>query len=138
LTKPGFAKTLKNIRSNLKNGGIYVFDILNLEAMTDSAVADLAYYVHKKIDDTQILAIQCSTLDRKNGILTSYDNYLVQKKADKPKRFHHKFSLQIYTAQELQEILAKNGFEIINQFGMDKEKFLKNKTTNILTVARKK
>ena len=115
-----------------------MFDILNLEAMTDSAVADLAYYVHKKIDDTQILAIQCSTLDRKNGILTSYDNYLVQKKADKPKRFHHKFSLQIYTAQELQEILAKNGFEIINQFGMDKEKFLKNKTTNILTVARKK
>jgi SAM-dependent methyltransferase len=138
LTKAGFAKALRNIHHNLKDGGIYIFDILNLEAMTNSAVADLAYYVHKKIDDTQILATQCSTLDSKKGILTSYDNILIQKNVDKPQKFHHKSSLQIYTAKELREVLAKNGFEIIGQYGMDGTEFLAKKTTNILTVARKK
>jgi SAM-dependent methyltransferase len=138
LTKAGFGKAMKNIRHNLKDGGIYVFDILNLEAMTDMSVAGLAYHVHKKIDNTKILAAQCSTLDRAKGILTSYDNYLIQKNVDKPERFHHKFSLQIYTAQELQEMLARHGFETVAQYGMDGAKFVKDKTLSILTVARKK
>jgi len=56
----------------------------------------------------------------------------------RPKRFNHKFSLQIYTAKELKEMLVKNGFETIGQYGMDGSNFLENKTTSILTVARKK
>jgi predicted RNA binding protein YcfA (HicA-like mRNA interferase family) len=48
-----------------------------------------------------------------------------------------KFSLQIYTAKDLREMLAKNGFETVGQYGMDGSKFLKHKTTNILTVAKK-
>jgi SAM-dependent methyltransferase len=35
LTKSGFEKAIRNIHRNLNAGGIYVFDILNLEAMTD-------------------------------------------------------------------------------------------------------
>ncbi len=138
LTKAGFEKALRNIHRNLKDGGIYIFDILNLEAMTQRAVANLAYYVHKKIDNTQILATQCSIIDTARGILTSYDSYLIQQNANKPESFHHKFSLQLYTARELQEILARNGFEIVSHCGIDGEAFIKDKTLNILTVARKK
>ncbi|MFH1157300.1 MAG: methyltransferase domain-containing protein [Pseudomonadota bacterium] len=137
LTKAGFEKAMKNIRRNLKDGGIYVFDILNLEAMTDSAVAGLAMHVSKKVNGSQLHQIQCSTIDRENGRLTSYDSSLVQKNAEKPERFTHKFSLQLYTAKELREMLGRNGFETIGQYGMDGSKFLKDKTTNILTVARK-
>lgn len=137
LTKSGFVKTLKNIYRNLNPGGIYIFDILNLQVMTDEVVADFAYYVHKKVNDTQILATQCSTIDREHGILTSYDTYLIQKNADKPSSFSHNFSLQIYTAQEIQAMLASTGFDIVAQYGMDGEKFEKNTTQNILTIARK-
>ena len=119
LTKTGFEKTIRNIRHNLKDGGIYVFDILNLEAMTDLVVADLAYCVHKEINESQIFVVQCSTIDKENGRLSSYDNYTIQKNADKPENFNHKSSLQLYTAKELKEMLAKNGFEIIGQYGMD-------------------
>ncbi len=105
--------------------------------MTDQVVADFAYYVHKKVGDTQILATQCSTLDRENGILISYDNCFVQKKADTPQSFSHKFSLQIYTAQEINEMLALTGFEVIAQHGMNGEPFEKHTTETILTVARK-
>jgi ubiquinone/menaquinone biosynthesis C-methylase UbiE len=138
LTKYGFEKTIKNIHHNLKDGGIYIFDILNLEAMTDAVVAGFSYCINKKVNDSQMYLVQCSTIDRDNGRLTSYDSYTIQKNADKPIRLNHKFSLQIYSAKELRDILAKNGFETIGQYGMDGTEFLEKKTTNILTVARKK
>jgi ubiquinone/menaquinone biosynthesis C-methylase UbiE len=138
LTKPGFEKAIKNVYQNLKAGGIYMFDILNLEAMTDKTVANLSYSVHKKVHDTQFYLAQCSTVNRENGRLTSYEYYLLQKNAEKPQRFDNTFSLQLYTAQELKDMLAKNGFETIGQYGMDGAAFLKKKTPSILTVARKK
>ncbi len=138
LSKSGFAKALRNTHRNLKEGGIYVFDILNLEAMTDPVVTDLAYYIHKKIDDTQILSMQCSAINREQGILTSYDSYLIQKNANKPERSHNTFSLQLYTAEELQDILAQNGFETLSQQGMEGAEFSAKTTLNILTVARKR
>jgi 2-polyprenyl-3-methyl-5-hydroxy-6-metoxy-1,4-benzoquinol methylase len=138
VTKADFEKTLRNIHDNLNDGGIYIFDILNLDAMTDTVVADLAYFIHKKVGDTQILSMQCSTIDRAQGILTSYDALLIQKNAEVPERFNNTFSLQIYNAAELRAMLAKNGFEILGHYGMLGEKFIEDTTQNILTVARKK
>jgi len=106
--------------------------------MTDCNVVDLAMYTHKRIGDVQVHQVQCSTIDRITGRLTSYDNYTVQKSVDKPRRFHHKFSLQLYTAQELKEILNRNGFDIVAQYGMDGKEFINNQTLNMLTVAQKK
>ena len=137
LTKAGFEKAMKNIRSNLKNSGLYIFDIFNLDAMTDPVVADLAMCVQKEVNGTHIYTIQCSTLDKINGILTSYDHYVLQKNSEKPENFNHKFSLQIYTAKELSEMLAKNGFEVLEQCGLDGSELVANKTMNILSVARK-
>ena len=133
-----FEKTLCNIHGNLNEGGIYIFDIFNVNALTDTAVADFAYQIHKKVGDTQILSVQCSTIDRELGILTSYDTYLIQKNAEVPERFHNTFSLQIYTATELRAMLAKNGFETLGHYGMRGEKFVEDVTQNILTVAKKK
>jgi ubiquinone/menaquinone biosynthesis C-methylase UbiE len=138
LTKVGFEKAMRNIHSNLKDGGIYIFDIFNLDAMTESVVIDLSCHTYKKINDIQIHATQCSTINQDNGVLTSYDMYMVQKNTDKPEQFRHKFSLQIYTAKELQEMLTRNGFEVIGQYGLDGSKFIKNKTLNIVTVAKKR
>src|SRR5690606_16068689 len=105
LTKVDFEKTIKNIYQNLKPGGLYVFDIFNLAAMTNTVVANLAMYVQKKIDDTVIRLVQCSTVDHTTGLLTSYDNYTIQKNAEKPQLFNNEFSLQLYTAQKLKEML---------------------------------
>lgn len=52
-------------------------------------------------------------------------------------KFKNEFTLQIYTAKELQNMLIENGFEIIGQYGMDGSEFLEEKTINILTVAKK-
>lgn len=137
LTKAGFEKAMQNIHKNLKDGGIYVFDIFNLEAMTDKAVSDFAYCISKKVNDGQMLSTQCSTIDRQNSRLTSYDCIMIQRKADKPTILKNKFSLQIYSAQELRDMLARSGFKTVEQCGMDGAEFDSAKTINILTVARK-
>ena len=137
LTKAGFEKSMRNIRRNLKTGGVYVFDIFNLSAMTDKVVADFAMYWSRKSGNTQCHDIQCSTIDRQQGLLTSYDNYVFQKGAGKPRTLRSKFSLQLYTAKELRDMLAKNGFDTVMQCGMDGSKFSGGKTTRILTVAKK-
>lgn len=137
LSKSGFEKAMKNINNNLKLGGIYVFDILNLEAINDKTVPGLSYHEHKKIKDFQIHLVQCSILDKKNSCLTSYDQYMVQKKAEKPKSFNNIFSLQLYSAKELKDMLARSGFKTLAQYDMDGSPFIKNKSLSILTVAMK-
>lgn len=137
LTKDDFEKAIRNIYENLKFGGVYIFDIFNLQAMTDTVVHNLKMDLKKTINNTQIHNIQYSTIDRKNGFLTSYDSLTIQKNAKKLEKFENEFTLQIYTAKELQNMLIKNGFEIVGQYGMDGSEFLEEKTLNILTVAKK-
>lgn len=137
LTKSNFEKALRNINSNLKKGGIYIFDIFNLEAMTDAMVADLEMLTQKKVGNTQLHLSQFSTLDKQKGLLTSYNTYSMQKGVTKPKVFQSQFTLQIYTVEDLKNRLYDNGFEVIHIFGMDGEKFDPTKTQSILTVAKK-
>lgn len=137
LTKAGFEKAIRNINTNLNNGGIYVFDILNLEAMTDKVVADFSYHIHAKHEDSQMHGVQCSMVDKIHGRLISYNHDIIQNRAEKPTLEVSKCELQIYSAKELQEMLKRNGFETIGQYDMDGSKFIKNKSISILTVARK-
>lgn len=137
LTKTDFAKAIKNVHRNLKEGGLYVFDIINLQAMTNKAVIDLTADSRKTVKNTKIHHIQHSKINKKNGCLTSYDYFAIQKGSAKPKILKEKFTLQIYTAKQLREMLTKNGFKILNQYGIDGSKFIARKTTNILTVAKK-
>lgn len=137
LTKAGFSKALNNISSNLREGGIYIFDILNLQAMNDKVVSDLSYHAHKKINNSQIHLVQCSTIDRNKSRLTSYDQYIIQNNVNKPKVYSEKFSLQIYTAKELRDLLAKHHFKTIAQYDINGKAFISNKSLSILTVAKK-
>lgn len=138
LTKAGFSKAIRNIRANLKDDGIYVFDIFNLNAMNKKTVSNLAMDFTKNVDDTKLHAIQHSKINKKTGLLTSFDVLTIKQGLNKPKIFKSKFSLQIYTAKQIRKILADNGFEVLDQCETDGSKFLEYKSLNILTVARKK
>lgn len=47
--------------------------------MNDETIANLAMHTYKKIEDTQMHQVQYSTVHHKTGIMTSYDNYILQK-----------------------------------------------------------
>lgn len=137
LTKAGFEKAMANIRKNLKDGGIYIFDIFNLQAMTDQTVDGLVMDFHRLVGGVKLHNTQHSTLDREKGLLTSYDVLTVHRERYKPCVIKNKFTLQIYTAMQLRDMLARQGFETLDQYGMDGGDFIPEKTLSILTMARK-
>ena len=138
LVKTDFEKALRNIHANLKDNGVYVFDIFNLQAITDEVINEFKMDIESTVSDTKIRNVQYSELERRNGFLTSHDHYTILKVGLEPEIHTNSFSLQIYTAEELQTMLIENGFEIIQQYDMDGNKFNADKSLNILTVARKK
>jgi hypothetical protein len=106
--------------------------------MNDKTVAELAMFRNLKKAELQIYTAQCSSIDRENGLLTSYDVCMIQQKAKPPTIINDNFTLQIYTSKEIKEVLNRNGFEILNQYDMKGLDFLEDKSLSILTVARKK
>lgn len=137
LTKKDFLKAMKNIYKHLKPGGIYIFDIFNLNAMTNKTVSELSCYTHKKCKEVQIHTVQYSTIDKASGLLTSYDTCVLQKNAEKPQKMDHTFSLQIYTPKELRCLLLQAGFETIGQYDINGKKLAPRNSLNIITLAKK-
>lgn len=136
VNKADFEITLQNIRLNLNNDGIYIFDIYNLQALTDEVIKDFVMDINTVVDGVTFRNQQYSEIDRENGLLISHDEYTITKKGSKPEYYTNTFRLQIYTAQELRNLLEKNGFEILHQYDMDGLEFIPDKSLNILTVAK--
>jgi len=136
LTKPDFEKALKNIGRNLKPGGIYLFDIFNLEAMTDEAVKNLEMNIKEKYNHFSIRLNQRSELDRSSGRLTSHDDFSIQEGEKDPVTIQGAFHLQLYTAEELRETLARNGFKTLGQHSLDGSPFSRWHSERILTVSQ--
>lgn len=136
LTKADFEKALKNIRANLKDNGIYIFDIFNLQAITDEVINDFVMDIESTVNGVTLHNVQHSEVDKDKGLLISHDHYTISKDGRAPEIHTNSFSLKIYTAKELQTILNRNGFEIISQYDMDGNSFIADKSLNILTVAR--
>jgi len=138
LSKWDFAKALKNIRANLKDGGIYIFDIFNLEAISDKVIQDFDMEIESTVNGVKIKHTQHSEVDRENSLLTSHDHYTIFKESEKLEIRTNTFHLQIYTAQELKDLLMQNGFETVYQCDMNGKGFVADKSLSVLTVARKR
>ena len=78
----------------------------------DDNISKLSLERIKTYKDTKIREIQHSVLDSK-GILTSYTTFYNQKKSGAIKTSNIIATLQLYTAKELREMLARNGFKVL-------------------------
>jgi 2-polyprenyl-3-methyl-5-hydroxy-6-metoxy-1,4-benzoquinol methylase len=137
LSKSDFVKALQNICLNLKDNGIYIFDIFNLDAITDNIIGTFKMDIESVVNGMKIRNIQHSEIDRKQGLLISHDRYTISKEGCVPETHTNSFSLQIYTTKELHEILKGNGFDIIHQYDMGGNPFVSDTSLSMLTVARK-
>lgn len=86
LTIDDFKKALKNIHSNLKPGGLFIFDNFNFDYLTHKDnITLLTMDIIKQEADTTSREIQFSTIDD-SGILASYDTYIRQKEKKENQR----------------------------------------------------
>ncbi len=137
LTKKDFEKTMRNVGSNLKTGGLYIFDINNLSYLSkDDQITKLTIDWQKTVGNTKTRVFQYSTVDQ-DGILASYTTGFEQKGNNKPKVTNTSQTLQIYSAKQLKEMLQRNGFKVLSQCGIAGEKFIDSKTDCIVMVAKK-
>lgn len=137
LTREDFKLTIQNINHNLNRGGLYIFDIFNLDYLrTDNNITKLT--VDSKINGNSFREIQFSTISD-DGILASYSTYVHQNGYSCSTKISKGYvnTLQIYSADELKEMLNENGFAILTQTNIDGGVFLKDTSERILTVAKK-
>lgn len=137
LTKGDFEKAIRNIHSNLKTHGLYIFDIFNLNYLLHgNNITQLTIDWQETTGDTKIRDIQYSTINGE-GVLASYTTHYEQYDSRKPKISKSSQTLQVYTAPQLKEMLHRNGFKVIRQCGVDGTRFSGNKTERVLTIGKK-
>ena len=137
LTKKDFDKAMHNINTNLKFGGLYVFDIFNVNyLLKNDNITKLTIDDQRKAGNTIFRKIQYSTISS-DGILASYDIYHQQKGHGKPKISQAFQTLQVYSKTQLRDMLEKNGFKIIKQCDIDGGRFYEATTERLLTIAKK-
>jgi len=137
LTQKDFEIAIRNIHKNLKNKGLYIFDILNLSyLLKDDNITKLTIDWQTKSDDITAREIQYSTINEE-GILASYDIYHEQRKGCDPKVTNAYQTLQVYSAKQIKNMLEKNGFKVLRQCDIDGTRFYEQKTDRIMTIAKK-
>lgn len=137
LTKDDFEKAMRNIHSNLKPNGLYIFDIFNLDYLLyGNNITKLTIDWQEITGNTKIRDIQYSTID-KADTLASYTTHYEQRGSSRPKITKSSQTLQVYTAGYLKDMLHQNGFKVIQQCDVDGSRLSKNKSERILTVAKK-
>lgn len=137
LTKLDFEEAIQNIHRNLKDGGLYVFDIFNLSHLLESNnITKLTIDWQEIVDGRKVREIQYSTISE-DGILASHDTYYVQNNDNKPKISRSYQTLQVYTARQLEDMLQRNGFTVLMQCDIDGSSFIENESTRIMTIAKK-
>lgn len=137
LTKADFEKAMQNIHRNLKPGGLYIFDIFNLNyLLKDNNITQLTIDWQAVENQRKIREIQYSTIDYE-GILASYTLLYSQEKSHPPKLSKTKQTLQVYTAAQLKDMLHRNGFKVLKQCSIDGSRFYEYRTERLLLIARK-
>ena len=137
LTKSDFELALQNIYENLNPGGLYIFDIFNLDYLLHGDnITKLTVDWQKKTGDITAREIQYSTIS-KDGVLASYDIYHEQKGVGEPRSSTAFQTLQVYSAQQLRVLLEQLGFEVLQQTDSDGSSFVPLVSERILTVAKK-
>lgn len=138
LTKKDFEKAMRNIANNLRNGGLYIFDIFNLRYFLEgNNITRLTIDWQKITGNTKIRDIQYSTIDE-DGILASYTIHSEQQGSAQPKISESSQTLQIYTAQQLQKMLDRNGFTVLQQCNIDGSPFDETNSERMLIIAQKR
>ncbi|MFI4984092.1 MAG: class I SAM-dependent methyltransferase [Rickettsiales bacterium] len=135
LTKKDFTRAMKNIAHNLKPKGLYVFDIFNLTYLKkDNNITKLTIDRQEVSGAKLIRKIQYSTIS-KDGVLASFTTRCEQEGEGRAKLSKDVKTLQVYTKEQLGEMLLEAGFKVLSVQGIDGGKFFESKSERMLVVA---
>lgn len=132
-----FESAVRNVGLNLKTRGLYIFDILNFDFIKENFRTYRFMDLAKETGRMKFVRFNHNSLDTEMKVMHINQETIIQKAGSRPQIFKDRWTMQIYTAKELHDLLGKNGFEVSGQYSIDGHKFSKSKSSSILTVARK-
>lgn len=138
LSKKDFEQAIRNISANLNQNGMYIFDIFNAAFMHRHFIAYEFIDRCIEIESKKIARFNKNNFDRRKNIMRIKQKTYLQDELKQPKIIKEKWDMQIYTVQELQEMLKRNGFAEGEFFSIDGSRFDQQKSLSILCVAKKK
>jgi len=138
LSAPDFITTLRNIRQHLVPSGLFVCDNANLGAIRAQG------YIPGKMIDTagehqgkKFVRFCQSTIDLTSGRFTTQWEAYVQEGIQAAKMFTGTWHRQTYTCEELEHLLATEGFRILKFYDRYGGVFDPKKTFSVLVVAER-
>ncbi|MFN7662308.1 MAG: class I SAM-dependent methyltransferase [Alphaproteobacteria bacterium] len=140
LTKEDFQKTCQNISQNLKEGGIYVFDIFNSDYLKEGQnISKLTIDWLAFVKGQLVREVQFSTISE-TGVLASYSTYVYPGIAPEGPKIIKGYgnTLLCYNSDEIRTLLEQNGFNVLEQMDELGKKFNPKTSERILTVAKKR
>jgi len=138
LNKKDFEKAIRTVSNNLKEEGLFIFDIFNLDFMKSGGFRHHEYIdIAMEHKGKKYVRFNKNKIDFKKGIIKINQQVCIQEGFDKPIKFKEDWDYQIYSSDELKKLLEKNGFKVLEFFDHKIKKFDKKKSVSIYTVARK-
>lgn len=138
LTKKEFEIAVKNVAENLKENGLFIFDIINLKFLKKT----FRYYefidVAREVEGVKYVRFNNNSLDLKKGIMKVDQKTYIQERNKKPEVHREVWDMQVYTADELKSLLERNSFKIAKLYGREGKEFTENKSFSIFVIAKKK
>jgi ubiquinone/menaquinone biosynthesis C-methylase UbiE len=136
LSKDDLETAMVNIHKNLKAGGIYIFDIFNLNYLLEGHnIAKLTMDQTEVNGNIKSRDIQYSTINE-NGVLASFTTTFIQEGASLPRRLMCSQTMQVYHVKQLEEMLQRSGFEPLEPCAIDGTEFSETQSERIVMVAR--
>lgn len=138
LSQPDCRQFFANAYKHLNAGGLFVVDILNFTAMAAGIFKEYKYTSREAIIDGMLVhhVRNCSFSKVRRQIrIKSVTRW--QDGFNPPAEMHEDWQMQIYDADELQEMLFSAGFAEIKLFGLTGTEFSAEKTDSILAICQK-
>jgi len=136
LNKKDFNKALANIYNNLNNKGYFIFDIYNFNKYCKGTMTKKFIDTCIKKEDYKIVRIAKNKFNCKKQLLKLRQHIYIQEKRELHV-FKNNWNMQIYNASQLNTLLQKNGFKIVNLYNRHGGEFDDKESWFILTIAQK-
>jgi SAM-dependent methyltransferase len=106
-----FSKTLANIKSLLRDGGVLIFDFWNGNAVLN----DFSPIRVKRVEGEgrSIMRISSTSLDKLSQIATVKFDFMLMQSGNVVREFSEVHSIRYFFPQEMVDLLKANGLEVI-------------------------
>jgi len=113
------ARSLKNIRGLLREGGVFLFDFWNGNAVLPGYSPTRVKRVEE--GDETVIRVSNTSLDPVRQIATVHFDFLLLKAGSVLREFSEDHLVRYFFPQEMMDVLSANGFEVIHRCPFLKE-----------------